>query len=160
MPEYSDIETPLVLRVSRVRLAAVCAILVFIGTSIWWAGANSPSPSIGPRLLAIPGGAIWLWAAWGLWARAERGLVMDETGLSDTDGRHIASFAQIKGLERGVFAMKPSNGALIKLNETGAIYWMPGLWWRLGTRIGIGGLTPKAPTKAFVDVLSAKLGQS
>ena len=62
-------------------------------------------------------------------------------------GPSLHNLKNIARVERGLFAFKPSNGFLILLNNPMSRAWHPGLWWRFGRRIGIGGVTPQAEGK-------------
>ncbi len=63
-------------------------------------------------------------------------------------------------VERGVFAFKPANGVVVSLRRRGSLRWVPGLWWRTGARVGIGGMTPKGQTKAFADLLQHLIAET
>ena len=65
---------------------------------------------------------------------------------------------EIARVERGTFAFKPSNGFVIRLNAPAARVWAPGLWWRFGKRLGVGGVTPAGQGKAMADVIAARIG--
>ncbi|MCP4820329.1 MAG: hypothetical protein GY883_14140, partial [Shimia sp.] len=58
-----------------------------------------------------------------------------------------------------MFDMKPSNGFAIKLKQSRGRRWQPGLWWSLGRRVGIGGVTPGAHSKEMAQMLEALLVQ-
>lgn len=79
--------------------------------------------------------------------------------LRDSSGSLLAPVAEIESVDRGVFAFKPSNGFLIRTTNPGARTWRPGLWWRLGRRIGVGGMTPGSQTKYMADILSAMIAE-
>ena len=78
-------------------------------------------------------------------------------GLRDGNGRLLCRMDQIAGVDRGAFAFKPSNGFLVKLKEPMPRVWQPGLWWRLGRRIGVGGVTPAGQGKFMADMIALKL---
>lgn len=81
------------------------------------------------------------------------------TELRDGDGTVIARVADIEALDRGVFAFKPSNGFLLRTaagTQDGNV-WRPGLWWRIGRRVGIGGMTPGSQTKFMSEIISAMM---
>lgn len=83
-------------------------------------------------------------------------LELTRTELRSSTGEIIAHVADIKGLERGAFAFKPSNGFTLRLrpgHETGPRRWEPGLWWRMGRRVGIGGVTPGSQAKVMAELL-------
>ncbi len=37
--------------------------------------------------------------------------------------------------------------------------WRPGLWWRVGRRIGVGGMTPASQTKFMSEIIAAMIAQ-
>ena len=78
------------------------------------------------------------------------------TILRDSDGTVIARIEDIEHIDRGVFAFKPSNGFLLrtKAGTGGTREWRPGLWWRMGRRIGIGGMTPGRQTKYMAEAIA------
>lgn len=82
-------------------------------------------------------------------------LTKDE--LRDTGGQVLARVDQIKGVDRGFLVFKPSNGFVIQTKEPGARCWRLGLWWRVGRRIGVGGVAPGHQTKFMSDMLAAML---
>ncbi len=102
-------------------------------------------------------GALWMAAR--MKSAARRVVVLTGQGLHDSEGEVIATLDDIKSLERGVFAMKPSNGFLIRLRRAAPRRWYPGIWWRFGKSVGIGGVTPGPQTKAMVQMLEALLAE-
>ncbi len=111
-------------------------------------------PSIGFQvfLIAVGAGALWMTDAM---RRATASVVeLTPLMLRDGDGTVIAMIADIETMDRGVFAFKPSNGFLLKTRTAGERAWRPGLWWRMGRRIGIGGMTPGSQTKYMSEVIS------
>ncbi|MEP2031527.1 MAG: hypothetical protein ABJI96_22760 [Paracoccaceae bacterium] len=81
------------------------------------------------------------------------------TELRDSRGAVLARVEDMEAVDRGVFAFKPSNGFLISLKSPGKRAWLPGLWWRIGRRIGVGGLTPGAQTRVMSERLATLLTQ-
>ena len=47
----------------------------------------------------------------------------------------------------------------MKTTAKGPAAWQPGLWWRLGNRIGVGGMTPGSQAKAMAEIIAIKLAQ-
>ena len=77
-------------------------------------------------------------------------------------GRHLAHVSNVKAVERGAFAFKPSNGFLVRLHEREGRGWAPGLWWQRGRLLGVGGVIAGGQSRAMAEILSALLqdGQS
>lgn len=99
-----------------------------------------------------------LWVAWRLWQATGVRLVLSEEALMEEGGRVLCRLDDIDKVERGTFAFKPSNGFLIRLKTSGGRVWAPGLWWRFGKRIGVGGVTAAGQGKAMADVIAARIG--
>ncbi|AXI45937.1 hypothetical protein C1J03_07825 [Sulfitobacter sp. SK012] len=84
---------------------------------------------------------------------------LTETVLRDSDGTVIAWIDDIEGMDRGVFAFKPSNGFLLKTKQSAEKAWRPGMWWRMGRRIGIGGMAPGHHTKLMSEIIAVILAR-
>ena len=66
---------------------------------------------------------------------------------------------EIESIDRGFFAFKPSNGFLLTTKSPGSRTWQPGLWWRIGRRIGVGGMTPGAQSKSVSEIIAIRVAQ-
>lgn len=109
---------------------------------IWWLKVLTP-------LLGI----LFIWQAqWNLRVTAT-GLYLTRQGLFDGHGTLICALYNMREVDRGVFAFKPSNGFLVRLAEPEPKGWAPGLYWRLGKRLGIGGATHPAQNKAMAEAI-------
>ncbi len=91
-----------------------------------------------------------------LWLATEVSVDLTIEGLRESNGRVICAFDNIKTVDRGAFSFKPSNGLLIRLYEPLDSAWAPGLWWRYGTRVGIGGITDAGQAKAMAEMISLR----
>ena len=60
-------------------------------------------------------------------------------------------------MDRGAFAFKPSNGFMLKLSRKGPFAWEPGIWWRIGRRVGVGGVTPGTPAKVMAEMIQERI---
>lgn len=112
------------------------------------------SPEIQWRifLLALGAGSLWLVDRMRR-ATASR-IELTETELRDSDGTRIALVEEIDGLDRGFFAFKPSNGFLMRTTTKGETVWRPGMWWRVGRRIGVGGMMPAHQSKQVAEIIA------
>lgn len=111
------------------------------------------------KLLLAVGGGLALWLAHRTWEATGHALILTEEALSDSDGTVLARLDNIELVDRSAFAMKPSNGFLIVLKEPAPRVWRPGLWWRLGRRVAIGGVTSGAHTRPVADIMKLKLAE-
>ncbi|MEO1551754.1 MAG: hypothetical protein AAFR93_15200 [Pseudomonadota bacterium] len=119
--------------------------LLSIGEAgVWW----------GPWALGALG-LYFLVQAWGMWRASAHDLVLRRDGLYDSTGACVAPLAEIMKIDRGVFAMKPSNGFLLVTRTPGGRAWVPGLWWRVGRRVGVGGTPSGRMARQMADVIAA-----
>lgn len=117
-------------------------------------------PALGWQVFLLVLGSGALWVAERLRQATARTIELTATELRDTSGAVIARIDDIEAVDRGFFAFKPSNGFLIRTRKpSGPRVWSPGLWWRIGRQIGVGGVTPGSQTKFASDVLQTLLAQ-
>lgn len=122
--------------------------------------AFSQSPALLGQifLIAVGSGALWLANAMRL--STSGSVELTPLMLRSSDGTVIARIEDIVSMDRGVFAFKPSNGFLLKTKPgTTGRQWRPGLWWQMGRRVGIGGMTPGHQTKFMSELLSALMAK-
>lgn len=131
-------------------LAALGLILVYIAL------ARPPSNPAWAVFLVAMGGAA-LWAGQAMWRATAARLELTRRHLRSSDGTVIAPLSDIRSIDRGMFAFKPSSGFMLRLARPRPFSWQPGLWWALRDRVGIGGTTSAAQTKAMAEILSALL---
>jgi len=117
------------------------------------------SPALEWRVFLVALGAAALWMADKMRRATATRIELTETELRDSDGTVIALIADIDGMDRGFFAFKPSNGFLIRTRSGAPNEWRPGLWWRVGRRIGVGGMTPASQTKFMSEIIAAMMAQ-
>ncbi len=134
--------------------------LWFLGLFLIYVALWSTSEIIWQIVLMVLGGvAIWMADRM---RRATAGAIeLTASVLRDSDGTVIARVADIEKIDRGVFAFKPSNGFVLrtKPGAAGENAWRPGLWWRVGRRSGIGGMTPGTQTKYMTEVILALMAE-
>ncbi|NKX37032.1 hypothetical protein HGG70_03655 [Rhodobacteraceae bacterium R_SAG4] len=106
-------------------------------------------------LLLVAGGALWM--GYRVWHATAHRIELTAEGLRCSDGTEIIHISDLQHLDRGFFAFKPSNGFLMRSKTAGDKCWYPGLWWRLGRRIGVGGVTPGSQTKTMTEILAAMM---
>ncbi|MBQ0804878.1 MULTISPECIES: hypothetical protein [unclassified Sulfitobacter] len=157
--DFPDTDTVLATaRASAGRRLIGLVSLGFLGVFLIYVAFTS-TPGLGWQLflLVIGGGAIWMAD---FMRRSTAGTIeLTAAVLRSSDGTLIARVEDIEHIDRGVFAFKPSNGFLLRTKkETGAeTVWRPGLWWRMGRRIGVGGMTPGNQTKYMAEIISTMI---
>jgi hypothetical protein len=117
------------------------------------------SPSLGWQVFMVGFGTGALWLAQRMWHATTLRLLLSPAGLTCSDGRVVAEMDEIIGVDRGAFAFKPSNGFMLKLSRKGPFAWEPGIWWRIGRRVGVGGVTPGTPAKVMAEMIQERITQ-
>lgn len=134
------------------------AMLAAIGVILIYVGMTTP-PAAGWLIFLLVTGILALWAAVRMWQATTERIELTEEVLRSSDGTVIVRVEDVEKIDRGFFAFKPSNGFLIRSKAPGDRVWQPGLWWRSGRRIGIGGVTPGSQSKALSEILAAMIVQ-
>lgn len=148
-----------VLRSSAPRRLVGIGAAIGLGLFLLWLGFAWPPEGLGWRLF-VPGfGAAMLWLAEMMRRATALRLELTREVLRDSSGRILARIEDISAIERGAFAVKPSSGFRLRLARPGAAAWAPGLWWRIGRNIGIGGMTGGNEAKYMAEVISAMLAE-
>ncbi|MBT8412545.1 MAG: hypothetical protein KJP02_12225 [Octadecabacter sp.] len=114
-------------------------------------------PELGWQLFLIALGAGALVVAERLRRATLMGLVLTPDALCDTSGTVLARIEDIASVDRGAFAFKPSNGFILRLKTKAPRAWAPGLWWRFGKRVGVGGVTPSGPGRFMAEQIAMRL---
>ncbi|MEM8848776.1 MAG: hypothetical protein AAGE03_01940 [Pseudomonadota bacterium] len=130
-----------------------------LGLLLLWIAMAAPPEDLGWRAFLLVSGAIALILAIRGWTGSAVPLILSERGLYQADGTAVAPLDSIASIDRALFTFKPSNGFLIRLKEPLGRAWVPGMWWRIGRRVGVGGVTGGAETKIVADALSAMVAR-
>ncbi|MEL7255363.1 MAG: hypothetical protein AAGL23_14390 [Pseudomonadota bacterium] len=140
------------------RILGVGMLLV-LGGLLLYTGLAFPPAHPGWQVFLLGMGALCVWVAERMRQATAHGVQLTEDGLRSSDGEVIAAMDDIDSVDRSIFVFKPSNGFVVRLKRSPGARWMPGLWWRMGKRIGIGGVTPGGAGKIMADMLGAMLLQ-
>ena len=138
------------------RVIGVGAMCVLGALLLYVALAEPPAHFLWQAFLLVLGGFA-LWFATRMWEATSHALILTDEALVDTDGTVLARLDEIAKVDRSTFAMKPSNGFLVILKAPQSRAWRPGLWWRMGRRIAIGGVTSGAATKPVADMIAVQI---
>ena len=151
----------LTVRVSAARRVFAVGALGVLGALLLLLAAAAPprEPALLAVLLAAGIGAALL--AMRLHAATARGLVLSGGTLREAgpDGRLLARMEDVEAVDRGAFAFKPSSGFLLTLRRgsPGGGVWAPGLWWRVGRRIGVGGVMRGAEARTLAEAIALEV---
>ncbi|WP_299297658.1 hypothetical protein [uncultured Tateyamaria sp.] len=114
-------------------------------------------PALGWQVFLFALGGVSIWIAEQMRRATAMSLELTMLELRDSGGTVLARTDDIQMIDRGMFAFKPSNGFLLRLNTPGPRTWRPGLWWRMGRRVGVGGMTPGHQAKFMAEMISAMI---
>ncbi len=130
-------------------LGALSVLLVYI--------ALVQPPAFGWQVFLLALGGLSFWMADQMRRATSLTIELTPDVLRDSEGRILARMADVTRVERGAFAFKPSNGFLVTSSVSAPRVWAPGMWWRVGKRIGVGGMTPGSQTKFMADTMAAMI---
>jgi|SRR5690606_5367551 len=143
------------IRPSRARLTAILVALGGLSVILALLAAAVPPGRASLRVALGLAALLAAGATIAFWRGRNAALTIGADGIRDEGGRMIAPLDQVAGVDRGVFAMKPASGFVVRLTVAPGSRWVPGLWWRAGRLLGVGGLAPLAATRAAADLLTA-----
>jgi hypothetical protein len=140
------------------RVMGIGSLTVFGGLLMTIAVMRPPADLGGQAfLLGLGAGALYL--SWRMLKATTGRLELTADVLRDSKGSVLAHVADIRSVERGTFAFKPSSGFMLRLEAPGTRAWAPGLWWRLGRSVGVGGVTGSSEGKYMAEVIAALLSE-
>ncbi len=94
-----------------------------------------------------------------MWRATSGRVELREDALVDSHGTTLVRIDEIEGVDRGILAFKPSNGFVLTLKSKQPRSWAPGLWWRLGRYLGVGGAVSAGETKFMAEQIAFLLSQ-
>jgi len=146
-------------RPSNFRRAMAVGMLGVLGALLIYVAFTSPPEVLLWQVVMLAVGVGCLMLGQRVWQATSVSIELTEDGLRDSAGRVLCGMAQMESIERGALAFKPSNGFVIRLSEPGTRAWAPGLWWRFGRRLGVGGVTSVHQGKAMADRIAMRLAE-
>ncbi|WP_300016250.1 hypothetical protein [uncultured Roseobacter sp.] len=158
MQDDSDTEVLATVKASAGRRFLGIGLLSVLGVLVIYVAFVTP-PSFGWQVFLVALGITALMVADAMRRSTAHVLELTRNELRDSGGVVIADVAEITGIDRGAFAFKPSNGFLLRLENPGTRNWRPGLWWRFGRRVGVGGMTPGRQTKYMAEIIAVMLAE-
>lgn len=118
-----------------------------------FAALNIIRTDLVPGLLLVLIAATFGWFGQALFLTKASAVVLEDDRLVDDSGVELCRLDDIEELEKGLHLFKPSSGFVVKLKTKQPAAWSPGLWWRIGHRVGVGGATPGRRAKAMADAI-------
>lgn len=135
------------------RWAAV-GMITALAVIVWTVAALRPPEHFGYMLFLVFFGAGALWLAWTMWHATGRVIELTRSELREVGGRVLCTVANVQRVDRGAFAFKPAGGFLIRLKQPeGELVYAPGIWWRWGRNLAVGGVTSRQDGKNVADMM-------
>ncbi len=144
---------------SAPRRAFGAGVLIALGLLLLYISAATPLAELAYTFLLVICGGFAAYLGVKLWQVTGQVIELTETELRMADGTLLCRVEDIAKVDRSFFAFKPSNGFLVITKVSQPRKWVPGLWWRMGKRIGVGGVTPAAQGKFVADTLTGMIAE-
>lgn len=144
---------------SKVRRFAGVLMLAILGCLLVYLAMATPPSSILWRIFLLGFGGAVLWLAEKMRRATKVGVVLTKDDLRTTDGQVLVTMDEMTGVVRGSFSLKPSNGFSVLTKTRQSSAWAPGIWWRVGKRVGVGGVTAASQAKFMSEVLAGILAE-
>jgi len=141
---------------SQGRRYFACGVVYSLGGLLIYTALVQP-PQLTWLVFLLGFGAAMLWLGERMRRATRLGIVLTETALRDTDGTVLARIEDIVLVDRGALAMKPANGFTLVLRQGQPPGWSPGMWWRIGKRVGVGGVTAAGPAKFMAEQIAQRI---
>ena len=134
-------EDEVLMKISPSAFRRWTAVLVFVvlGFVFLWLAIDG-SGELGWRLFFAVFGAGSFWMSDLLRRSTMQEIELTRDEIRTTDGRVLTLLDNVRKVEKGAFAFKPSNGLLVRLKRPSGRGWAPGLWGQGGTHLGIAGV--------------------
>ena len=132
-------------------------VLGSLGAMLIYLAFAAPPAGFGLQIMLIVLGIGALWLTDRMRRATAVRIELTETELRTSDGVLLARADQFVSIDRGAFAFKPSHGFTLKMSAKASAAWQPGMYWRFGKRLGVGGVTPGAQTKMMSDMIAAMI---
>ncbi len=147
-------EVLMIVNPAQARRVIALTILGVLGFLLAYLGF-SVQGTFGGRAFLVGAGGVSIWAMTRMYLATSNSIELTEDELRETSGEVLAHVDNIAKVDRSTFAFKPSNGFIVILKSPMKRSWRPGLWWRTGRRIGVGGITNAGQNKALAEILTA-----
>lgn len=148
-----DAEVLVSIKASPARRILGIVVLSALGGLLIYGGLVQPAGMTGLQIALIAAGAGVLALTMKMRRDSVAGIELTRHELRSTDGHVLARIDQIARVNRGAFALKPSNGFVLVMRHPGPRHWAPGLWWRVGRQVGVGGVTQASQTRFMAEMI-------
>ncbi|MFW5654844.1 MAG: hypothetical protein ACOCYW_04255 [Roseicyclus sp.] len=130
-----------------------------LGGMLVYLAATFPPADLVWLLFLVVMGLLFIYWAWRVWHATGVTLELTRAELRERGGRQLCAIENVTRVDAGVFAFKPAAGFLVHLSEPMGGVYAPGLWWRSGRRVAVGGATSRAEGKAVAELINVMLAE-
>lgn len=141
---------------SKLRRGLAYGVLIVFGGALLLTGFTRPLAFPWLVMLVIMGGGA-LWLAERLRRTSHISILLTDQDVRDSTGRVLTRIDNIIGVDRAAFSFRPSNGFTLMLKSRQPRGWAPGIWWSMGRRVGIGGITPAGEAKFMAEQIAFRI---
>ncbi len=142
---------------SAPRRVIAIGVLLCLGAMLLYLAFVTPLLSLGRQAFLLAVGISALLLADRVRRATQLSIEMTDEVIQDSQGQVICRLDDIVSVESGALAFKPSGGFLIRTKHRGERSWVPGIWWRVGRKIGIGGATSASQARYMADLIALRL---
>ena len=134
-------------------------VLFMLGALVLYTTLAHP-PALHWMIFMLAFGVGMLWLAERLRRATTMVITLTKDDLRDSSGTVLARIEDVRSVQRGAFALKPSNGFTLVMKDKSPCAWAPGLWWRMGRRVGVGGVTAAGQSRFMAEQIALRLKDS
>ncbi len=156
MSEQSERKVLAELGIAPARQLVFLFALAALGILMIWQAIQSEAAIVSRALIVVLGLSL-IFVADKIRRTPRISLLLTEEGLFQDNGEAVATWDQMVSIDRGALALKPSNGFTLLLVDKQPRAWVPGLWWRLGRRVGVGGTAYAGAAKFMAEQIALRL---
>lgn len=156
-PKLNNQNADMTIEPSAMRRLLMLVFICLLGFLLILIGLNGDNAPFWTRLFFVGLGGLVLVLVPFFSRATAQSVTLTQTHMIDGQGREICRIDNVEAVERGAFAFKPSNGFLLRLHKRADRGWVPGIWWRFGRKIGIGGVLAASQTKAMAEIISMRI---
>lgn len=147
------------IKASPLRRYVSVGVMFLAGALLVYAGTVGAEGSLLWKVTLVGLGIVILLFAERFRVSTSLSVFLTEAGLHDSTGRVLCGLDDILTLDKSAFSLKPNDGFLIKLKSPPGRAYVPGMWWRFGRFLGVGGVTQKNHTKFVADYLALMVAE-
>ncbi|QDL90343.1 hypothetical protein FDP22_00130 [Paroceanicella profunda] len=92
-----------------------------------------------------------------VWRATGSTVLLTEEALTTSEGTLLCPVSEIVAVESGFLAFRPANGFVLRLKSPAPRGFAPGLWWRFGRRLGVGGSVSAQEAKVMAQAISLQI---